>query len=80
MKSTFFSQGPHGWSKHSTCHVCCVGLSPNGRLIDPILGPQHCGLDPQGLISLKNNSRKGHTEDKFDSKKGSKQHRSECVV
>lgn len=60
--------------------MCCVGLSPNGRLIDPILGPQHCGLDPQGLISLKNNSRKGHTEDKVDSKIGSKQHTSECVV
>lgn len=60
--------------------MCCVGLSPNGRLIDPILGPQHCGLDPQGLISLKNNSRKGHSEDKVDSKIGSKQHSSECVV
>lgn len=62
--------------------VMCAGfgLSPNGRLIDPILGPQHCGLDPQGLISLKNNSRKGHSEEKVDSNLGSKQRRSECVV
>lgn len=53
--------------------ICYAGLSPNGRLIDPILEPQHWGLDPQGPISFKNKSWKGHSEDKVDSKIGSKQ-------
>jgi len=63
-----------GANTYSTCHVLCwLGLSPKVRLTDPILDPQHWGLDPQGPISLKNNSWKGHSEDKIDSKIGSKQ-------
>ncbi|KAI7801056.1 hypothetical protein IRJ41_018276 [Triplophysa rosa] len=56
------------------------GSSPNGRLIDPILGPRHCGPDPRGLISLENNSRKGHGKDKVHSNLSAEWHRSECVV